>query len=220
MARPTRSQSLYTQIFGRGTRPLEGVVDFPGSTAELRRAAIAASAKPHFKVTDLVDASMEHKIVTSVDVLGGRYEMPVIERVKKEILESAGGPVDIEKALQDAEEALRREREEAERKRRAQVQARAEYAKVAVDPFDEYSRGSGTAKKKNKCHMPFGKHKGKSLSDIPSGYMEWALGNMKMAGWLYGGMKAELDSRAGRTPQPQTKQQRSLDEINLMLLEK
>ncbi len=71
MARPTKSLSLYTQIFGRGTRPLEGVVDFDASTPETRLAAIAGSLKPHFRMTDLVDASMEHKIVTSVDVLGG-----------------------------------------------------------------------------------------------------------------------------------------------------
>lgn len=222
MARPTRSLSLYTQIFGRGTRPLEGVVDFEGSTPELRRASIAASAKPHFKVTDLVDASMEHKIVTSVDVLGGRFEMPVVEMVKKEVLENkTGGPVDIEQALLDAQQELQRQREEIERRKRAQVQARAEYAKVAVDPFDQYSRSTGTTKQKSRCHMPFGKHKGKSLSDIPTGYMEWAIDNLKLAGWLHGGMKAEIADRRGESPRPASApKQKTLDDINFMLLER
>lgn len=45
MARPTKSRSLYAQALGRGTRPLDGVVD-PWPTVEERIAAIAASAKP------------------------------------------------------------------------------------------------------------------------------------------------------------------------------
>src|SRR5438445_12462575 len=44
MARPTKSRSLYTQMVGRSTRPIPGLVDlFP--IAEERKSAIMASAK-------------------------------------------------------------------------------------------------------------------------------------------------------------------------------
>lgn len=233
MARPTRSLSLYTQIFGRGTRPLEGVVDFEGSTPELRRAAIAASAKPHFKVTDLVDASMEHKIVTSVDVLGGKFEMPVVEMVKKDILENQGGPVDIEKALLDAQAELERQREEAERRRRAQVQARADYAKVQVDPFDVYSRGTGTAKKKSGVVMPFGKFKGVPVADIKTDYLRWVLSDCeRIKPYLKVAISSEIAARTGKavpaSPQAaydrgkayQAAKQKTFDDINSLLLER
>lgn len=225
MARPTRSLSLYAQIFGRGTRPLEGVVDFTDSTADLRRAAIAASAKPNFKVTDLVDASMEHKIVTSVDVLGGKYEMPVVERVKKEILESQGGPIDVEAALQAAEEELRRQREEAERKQRALVQARAEYAKVQVDPFDAYSRSSGTSVRKSHIVMPFGKHARQSISDIPTDYLRFVVEKCeRIKPYLKNAIKGELDTRSGKEAKPTqpapVRTAKSLEEINLMFQER
>ena len=51
MGRPTKSRSLYSQMVGRSTRPLPGVVDGP-ETAEARKAAIAASAKPSCLVVD------------------------------------------------------------------------------------------------------------------------------------------------------------------------
>ena len=44
MGRPTKSRSLYSQMVGRSTRPLPGVVDGP-ETADERKAAIAASAR-------------------------------------------------------------------------------------------------------------------------------------------------------------------------------
>jgi superfamily II DNA or RNA helicase len=75
MARPTRSVGLYLQMLGRGTRPLEGVVDGP-PTAELRKAAIAASAKTHMVALDYVNNS-RHKPVSVVDALGGDYDAEV-----------------------------------------------------------------------------------------------------------------------------------------------
>ena len=43
--RPTKSESLYLQILGRGTRPLPGVVDGP-ETAEARKLSIAQLPSP------------------------------------------------------------------------------------------------------------------------------------------------------------------------------
>lgn len=211
MARPTRSLSLYTQIFGRGTRPLEGVVDFPDSTPELRRAAIAASLKPHFRVTDLVDASMEHKIVTSLDVLGGNYELPVLERAKADALTK--GPMELDAALLAAQRAIEEEREEAERKRRAQVHASADYAKVRVDPFNQHDRMvGGKAKERKGIVMPWGKHKGQPLAELATGYMLYALDNWQMKDYLRSAMQREVESRN----RPASSR---VDDVNRLLME-
>src|SRR5262249_27312521 len=65
MGRPTKSVGLYTQMLGRGPRPLDGVVDGK-LTAEERCAAIAASGKPSMLVLDFVGNS-RHKLVSAVD---------------------------------------------------------------------------------------------------------------------------------------------------------
>jgi len=132
MARATKSRSLYAQMAGRGTRPLAGVVDGP-ETAELRREAIAGSAKPACEIIDLVGNSGRHKLVTTADILGGNYSDDVIERAKKKAETAGGAPVDMEEALLDAEQELREQRERA---RRAAVRANATYSSSMVDPFD------------------------------------------------------------------------------------
>lgn len=69
MARPTKSSLVYTQMLGRATRPLAGVVDRPElESAEERRAAIAASAKPDMLVIDLVD--LEANVQTAHTLFG------------------------------------------------------------------------------------------------------------------------------------------------------
>ena len=95
MARPTQSRVLYTQVMGRGTRPLPGVVDFDGSTPSTRQERIAESRKPHFSVVDLVDNSLNHKIVTVADVLSGEVSADVAARVRTATLERS---VDIDAA--------------------------------------------------------------------------------------------------------------------------
>jgi superfamily II DNA or RNA helicase len=219
MARPTKSLPLYTQIFGRGTRPLEGIVDFDGSNAETRRAAIAGSMKPHFRVTDLVDASMEHKIVTSVDVLGGRYSVEVVERVKKA---AAGAPIQIDQALLEEKRRIEQEREEAERKRRAQVQAKADYAKVRVDPFDKHARMTGGVQRKEPgARFLFGRHKGQRVADAPTHYLRWFKETIKTAPqWLAAAVNKELDVRAGKASgTPKRPAAQSLDDINRLFME-
>lgn len=214
MARPTKSLPLYTQIFGRGTRPLEGVVDFEGSTPETRRAAIAASLKPHFRVTDLVDASMEHKIVTSVDVLGGSYSLEVVERVKKA---AAGGPIQIDQALLEEKRRIEQEREDEERRRRARVAAKADYAKVRVDPFDEHSRMKGGVQKKERgARFLFGRFKWQLVSDAPTWYLKFATEKFtNIPGWLSAAIGNELHIRANPGDAPAA----SIDDVNRLLME-
>jgi superfamily II DNA or RNA helicase len=213
MARPTRSLSLYTQILGRGTRPLDGVVDFEGSDPASRIAAIAASAKPHFKVTDLVDAAMEHKIVTAVDVLGGKFSLEVQQKAKEIVAENHG--MVVADALAEAErciaDALARAREEEERRKRAEIKARAEYDKVRVNPFDEHGVGVGVKKQKS-IVMPWGKYKGSPLESLPIDYLKFALSNWDMKPYLRAAMNRIVSSREGGYRKP-------LDRINQLFQE-
>lgn len=200
MGRPTKSLPRYQQIYGRGTRPLEGVVDFPDSTPESRKDSIASSAKPHFKVTDLVDNSMRHKIVTAFDVLGGKYELAVTQRAKSDNLN--GGPVDTATALAKAQADLLREEAEArERARLAALQAQAEFRRQQVDVHNAYDRVASVNGRRS-IVMPFGKNKGTPISELKTGAIEWYLENCKLKPYLQTALAKELSNRDGEPATP------------------
>jgi len=75
VARPTKSAGRYTQMVGRGLRPLPGVVDGPGD-AQDRKIFIATSDKPDCLILDFVNAGASG-LVTIDDVLGGDYDAEV-----------------------------------------------------------------------------------------------------------------------------------------------
>ena len=139
MGRPTKSRSLYSQMVGRSTRPLPGVVDGP-ETSDERRAAIAASAKPSCLVVDFVGNAGRHKLITSADILGGKVSEEAMELARARTLK-AGGPVNMTEALAEAEEDLKKREQArlAEAARRAQLVATARFTTQAVDPFDVLS---------------------------------------------------------------------------------
>lgn len=112
MGRPTKSQLVYTQMLGRCTRPLSGVVDGIGSI-EGRIDAIAASAKPFATVLDFVGAS-KHSVVTATDVLGGNYDVDVREAAD-DIIGSRNNGGNVQDALSKARASLLLEAEEAKR---------------------------------------------------------------------------------------------------------
>jgi superfamily II DNA or RNA helicase len=140
MGRPTKSRSLYSQMVGRSTRPLPGVVDGP-ETPEARRAAIAASAKPSCLVVDFVGNAGKHKLVTSADILGGKVSEEAVELAVKRA-RKAGGPVNMTEALDEAEAELNEQKRKAdadrlaEAARRAGVVATARFTTQSIDPFD------------------------------------------------------------------------------------
>ena len=154
LARPTKSRALFTQMVGRGTRPLPGIVDGP-PTAAARLAAIAASAKPCCEVIDFVGNTGRHRLVSVSDILGGNDPEPVRD-LANEIARKNGRGADVEAALEEArariEEERRRAEEEAARRaeakrlreeqiareaaRRANLRAKADYTRRSVDPFD------------------------------------------------------------------------------------
>lgn len=203
MARPTASMPLFAQMLGRGTRPLPGVVDFPDSTAERRKECIAISRKPVIRVTDLVDLSMRHKIITSADVLSGTDDAKLLEKIKESI-RGAHGPVsipaEVAKAKHELDEERRKREEEAElrRQERAQLHAQVEYRSVSVDPFSTTSSYGGT-KGAKRVVMPFGKHKGTPLPEVPADYLRWIREKQKVQKWLEKAIDADLNRRSGKS---------------------
>ncbi len=99
----TKSRSYYRQKIGRATRPLKGTVDGL-FTAEERRAAIAASAKPNFLIYDPFCKCDEIELCDAYDLVTDRPEIK--ERMKAE------GPLEeasAEKAERDFIKSLEKE---------------------------------------------------------------------------------------------------------------
>ena len=156
-ARPTKSRSLFCQMIGRGTRPLEGVVDAHPDSSEMRRGAIASSAKPMVEVIDFVGNSGKHKLVSCADILGGKYDDEVVDRAKK-MAAKEKGPVDMSKML-DAAKALLFAEEAATRAKRdaatrAGLLATAKYSSEIVNAFDILDLGPSTAMDGDKSRRP------------------------------------------------------------------
>ena len=135
IARPTMSRALYAQMVGRGTRPLANTVDgLPHS--EQRLESISSSLKPSCLILDFVGNSGKHKLVSAADVLGGNYNVKVVEEANRMASED-GSPVDTLSLLEKAEASVRAN-EEAEKQRelRKKVSAKVSYRKKTLDPFD------------------------------------------------------------------------------------
>lgn len=143
MGRPTKSRSLFAQMAGRATRPLPGVVDGLDDTApDVRRKAIVDSAKKSCLLVDMVGNSGRHKLVTALDLLGGKYPDEV-RALAHDMIEEDGGNRDTMEALAEAQarvnEKRRKEQEEKERAeeaRKARLKAKAKFSTRYVDPFD------------------------------------------------------------------------------------
>ncbi len=145
MARPTMSRSLYSQMIGRATRALPGIVD-QWELPEERKSSILESKKPSCLVVDFVGNSGRHKLVTSADILGGdKIPEEVITKAIEEAKKS-GKPKNVMTLLTDAQADIERKKEEQrqlqiqlEAARKARVVAQAEYSQKQVDPFGRYN---------------------------------------------------------------------------------
>jgi superfamily II DNA or RNA helicase len=137
MGRPTKSRALYTQMAGRGTRPLTGTLDELHSDYE-RKEAIAVSKKPSVLILDFAGNSGKHKLITTADILGGKYSEEAIEAAVKKATES-GEAKKIEELLELSEQEIRDRIEKArllEEAARAKVLAKVKYTTQTVNPFD------------------------------------------------------------------------------------
>lgn len=138
--RPTKSRSLFAQMFGRATRPLREILPLLAAckTAEGRRAVIKASRKPGALMVDLMGTN--HKLVlTMADILGGRSSDEVIQLVRDRVA-GAKGPVDVEVEIKKAERELAKKKEE---DRRKGVVVKATLKGKNIDPFDVLDVVSG-----------------------------------------------------------------------------
>jgi len=115
VGRPTKSRALYTQMVGRGTRPLTGIVD-PFESAGDRIAAIAGSAKPNCTVLDFLGQSGRHSLVCTTDILGGDEPEEIQERAKR-----IASQKDFDGTTLDAIRKAREEAEAAHEARRAHI---------------------------------------------------------------------------------------------------
>lgn len=139
-ARPTKSRTIYAQQIGRGTRTLPGTIDnIP--TPDLRRKAIANSAKPILRVLDFVGNSGRHNLISCVDILGGRVSEEAAKLAKEKAIQE-GRPVRIMVTMTNAQiELEKKKREAAERLRlasaakKAHLVARSDYTLKEVNPF-------------------------------------------------------------------------------------
>ena len=106
LARPTRSLSLVTQMVGRGTRVLPGLIDHLPleHQAEERRALIAQSPKPHVTILDFRGVCPDGLLKTPTDVLGGTYSEEERKLAKKRLKTRPG--TDVLEALEAARKTL------------------------------------------------------------------------------------------------------------------
>ena len=139
MARPTKSRALYAQMAGRATRPAAEIAAKLGEVdAAARCALIAASSKPSCLIVDFVGNSGRHKLVSTVDILGGKdIDDEALSRARAYMREKSaqGESVDTAEAIETAREEVKAEKEAAA-KRRSFIQATARFVEVSVDPFN------------------------------------------------------------------------------------
>jgi superfamily II DNA or RNA helicase len=227
--RPTKSRPLAEQMKGRGCRPLRGIVD-SRMTREERLAAIAASEKPACMIVDLVGVTGMADCASTAHILADGLPDEVVERANKNALKKADGPIDMGEELRKARKELtdeERERRRAEREakeaaeraeaaRRAKIKSEVTYSAIQVQ------QGSGVrmhhANGKRGPRMIFGKHKGKLLADMPSGYLRSMVeGEWCKTAWLRDCAQREIDKRRSGADRPASNARPSVDEINAML---
>jgi len=139
MARPTKSLTLFTQQIGRGTRTLEGLIDGI-ETVEDRLQAIAASTKKNLIVLDFAGNCGRHKLISSVDLMGGKFPEEVKDRVRAK-LNKSDKPQNIRALLEKTREEIEAEKAERDRQEQARknrLVIKSTYSITKVSAFDKY----------------------------------------------------------------------------------
>lgn len=144
MARLTKSRTLFIQCGTRGGRPTPGIGELP--TAEERRAAIAASDKPNYKLVDIAGNAGRHVLMGAADLT----DAPMTEQERKHIDEAIRKPRKPEQTLDEAvsegkkaaaDELLAEAKAKADRIAKAAASAVIKTVSKAWDPFRKYGVG-------------------------------------------------------------------------------
>lgn len=213
MVRRTKSLRLYTQIAGRGTRPLTAIRPQLGAepAPKERMRIIAESDKPHCVIVDCVGVKDEAKdILGVIDILGRGVREDIKERVRKLMLERANKPpkeptgkpqeaTEDEVAIDVGDEARRAVKDlkdEYERERRARVSAEVETYFALDNRRSSGPAATRLAKGPRGARMPFGKHKGELIKDLSTGYLSTLREKCAIkTKWLAESIDRELASR-------------------------
>jgi superfamily II DNA or RNA helicase len=185
IARPTKSQALYIQMFGRATRCEPGLVDRYESAAD-RIAAIAASSKPYMEVFDFTDTTRHNDLKSAMDVLHPSLDKRLLRRLRNRmprILNTADAvaldPIlDEERRLLAAEEA---EHARQEYERRSHLTGRADFTAYERSVFADAEKPERGGKP-DYWWMPFGKYRGRSFGKIPTWYLRSIMPHCKDEG--------------------------------------
>ena len=105
--------------------------------AAIRRQMIANSTKPSCLIVDFVGNSGRHKLITTTDILGGKEDDDEEVRVRAKKIIEERGEEDTAEAIAEARKEIE-ERKAAEAKRRAFIQAKAQFVTIEVDPLNIY----------------------------------------------------------------------------------
>jgi superfamily II DNA or RNA helicase len=190
LGRPTKSRSFWLQCIGRATRPLAGVVDYEGSDTSGRLERIAGSGKPRFKIVDCTDASLDHRLVTAVDMFCTVDDKEIRQVVKKA---AAKEPLTQEQMDALAQQELERRLAAKEIEARRQKMLGQAAGRVVGREFELAAGGSrniGTYMNPLK-----GKYGGLLMSQLPGHYVEWACTNPGIKGWIKNNFLKERSRR-------------------------
>lgn len=191
LGRPTKSRSFWLQCVGRATRPLPGVVDYEGSDPSGRVARIAGSGKPRFKIVDCTDASLDHRLVTAVDMFC-TGDKDVKQAVKKAAAAS-------EEPLSQAEIDALAQQELERRLLAKEIEARRQQMRGQARGrlfSEEVEIGSGRRCVGTYMNPLKGKFAGRTMNTLPDWYLRWASTSTK--GWVRNLFIKERERRRGR----------------------
>lgn len=178
MFRPTKSRTLALQIWGRATRPLPGLVDCVENTPEARRAAIAASDKPWFKIVDVTDSVENHSIRTGVDMFAQEgTPQEVLQAARRRAAKEGGDAEDPADLLEQAADDVRKAKliEAGLRAMEGRAGGRLHARDISLD---------GRKKDISEYRVPLrGRYAGRTMGEVDDDYIEWALKNRSLAGW-------------------------------------
>jgi hypothetical protein len=170
--------------------------------------SIADSKKPYFKIVDCTDATLDHRLITAVDMfVTGTDEVKTA--VKKAAAE-AKAPLSQEELDALAQQELERIRiaKEIEERRKTMVgRATGLLVGEEVDLTNGTKRCVGTYRNPLK-----GKYGGFKMSELPDNYIAWACQAPTIKGWVRGlfikergrrnERRADRHQHAGRNPVP------------------